>query len=214
MSFTVADVVLDVREEVSDTAIPLRYSDDFLVRKVNQIIRRAAIMRPDLFTVVAPLTCVAGSLQTAPASSIRIMDVLTNSVGATLKEVNQEVLDLMVPDWETMTAGPAENWMRYPRDPNRFYIYPPAAGGESIGIIYSSCPSTLALGATIPMQDVYMPLIVDGTIWLVESIDAEHVESGRAKMFQDSFNSGLAAGLSARRITDTETAAGPKDEAT
>jgi hypothetical protein len=141
------------------------------------------------------------------------MDVIANSAGRAVKEINQEVLDLTQPTWETLPAGPATDWMRYPRDPNRFYVYPAATAGDTLTVLYAKTPAALTMSsANIPMTLAYQPAIVDGTIWLLEAIDAEHVESGRAKMYQDSFNNMLSAGLTARRIADTDTAALPKEE--
>lgn len=213
MSFTVADVILDARDMVQDADTPYRYSEAFMVRKVNQVIRRAVILRPDLFTEVATISCATGSMQSCPADSVRVMDVLSSASGYAPKEVNQEVLDMMSPLWEANPGGDTINWMRYPRDPNRFYVYPSATSGLALTILYAKCPATLISGSVIPMQDVYMPAVIDGLCWLLESIDAEHVESGRAKMFQDSFYTGLSSGLQSRRISDTDTAAGPPEEA-
>lgn len=213
MPIPVADVLLDVRESVSDTSLPYRYSDAFILRKVNQTVQRMVVKRPDLFCDVHVLTCVAGSLQSAPADSVRVMDVLSNSANKAVKEINQEVLDLTLPNWENLTPGPATDWMRYPRDPNRFYVYPAAVNADTLTILYAKTPTALTLSSTnIPLPLAYQPAVVDGTLWLLESIDAEHVESGRAKMFQDSFNAVLDSGMVARRLTDTDNAALPKEE--
>lgn len=212
MSFTVAEVLADVRELIQDTQSPYRYSDAFVIRKINQTVRRCVIMRPDLFINTTTMSCVAGSLQTAPADSARFMDVLANQSGDTVKEVSQDVLDTMYPTWGNIASAAATNWMRYPRDPNKFYVYPPAAGGAVIQIAYAKTPAMLISTDIVPIQDVYYPTIVDGTVWIMESVDAEHVESGRAKMFQDSFKEQLTAGLTARRIVDNATGGEPKDE--
>lgn len=212
MSFTVADVLLDVRELIQDTKVPYRYSDDFVIRKINRTLSRMVVLRPDLFTTVADIACVAGSLQSAPADSVRLMDVLSNASSTAIKEVSQEVQDMMIPTWETLTPGPALNWMRYPRDPNRFYVSPSAVPGAALTITYAKAPAVLTISDTVVLQDAYMPTVIDGTVWLMESIDAESVESGRAKMFQDSFKEQMTAGLTARRLTDSGTAALPKDE--
>lgn len=204
MSFTVADIVVEARELLLDQEEPFRYDDAFIVRKVNQVLRRMVIVRPDLFSTVATITTVAGSLQTCPADSVRLMDVTLNGVSGAPKEINQEVLDLMFPNWNTDTAGPTTNWMRYPRDPNRFYVYPPSAGGETLTIVYARSTPTYTINDTIALQDAYLPVVLDGVCWLMESLDAEHVESGRAKMFQDAYNTALAGGLAARAITDSE----------
>lgn len=212
MSFTVAEVLADVRELIQDSNSPTRYSDAFIIRKINQTVRRCVIMRPDLFVYTTTMQCLAGSLQTAPTDSARFMDVLANQDGDTVKEVSQDVLDTMYPTWGNLTGAAATNWMRYPRDPNKFYVYPPATAGAVIQIAYARTPAMLISTDVIPMQDVYYPVVVDGTVWLMESVDAEHVESGRAKMFQDSFKELLTAGLTARRIVDNATGGEPKDE--
>ena len=204
MSFTVADVVLEARELLLDTLEPYRYSDEFIVRRVNQALRRAAVVRPDLFAVHTDITCVAGTLQSAPADSVRLMDIIANQDGLAVKEISQDTLDLMVPSWPGGIAGAIVNWMRYPRDPNRFYVYPPAAGSETLSVVYSRSPAALAIDGVVPLPDAYMPCMIDGTCWLMEAIDAEHVESGRAKSFKEAFDAALAAGLTVRRITDAD----------
>lgn len=207
MSFTVADVIAEVREEVQDTALiadDYRYSDTFLLRKVDLALRSMCVERPDLFTTIEDMTCVAGTLQSAPAASVRLMDVLRNKDGAAVKEVNQETLDLMTPTWPAVAAGSVTNWMRYPRAPNSFYVYPPADAGDTLTIAYARSVPLSTTADVIPLQDVYKAAVVFGTVWLVEAIDAEHVESGRAAMFKDAFNGQLAAGTTARQLTDTQ----------
>ncbi len=204
MSFTVADIVQEARELLLDETAPFRYSDAYIVRKTNQVLRRMVIIRPDLFAHVATITTTVGSLQACPADSVRLMDVTLNGASRAPKEINQEVLDLMFPTWNTTTVGPTTNWMRYPRDPNRFYVYPPSAGGETLTIVYARSTPTYAVGDTVSLQDAYFPVVLDGVCWLMESLDAEHVESGRAKMFKDAYDGALVGGLAARRITDTE----------
>lgn len=205
MTFTTTDVIDEVREAVQDThsdAAYRRYSDAFLLRKVNQALKRLALLRPDLFTEVGTITCVTGSLQTAPANSIRLMDVLSASDGRAVKEVNQEVLDLMTPAWGAGAPGVAQDWMRYVKDPNRFYVYPPATTAETLTLLYAAAPTTYALAAVVTLQDAYMPAVVDCTAFLVESIDAENAESGRGKMFYDSFKELIGGSLQARKLTD------------
>jgi hypothetical protein len=70
---------------------------------------------------------------------------------------------------------------------------------------YAQTPPDYALNQEITFPtDAYFPTVVDGTVFLAESIDNEHVNSGRAKLFQDSFVQGLGVSLQSRTITDTE----------
>jgi hypothetical protein len=212
MTFTVAEVLTETRELLLDTLSPFRYSDDFIIRKINQTVRRMAVIRPDLFVVHTNITCVAGTLQSAPADSVRLMDVVANNDGSAVKEINQDTLDLMIPAWSAGAPSVTINWMRYPRDPNRFYVYPPAAGTETLSIVYARSPALLTVNSTVPVPDAYAPTVLDGTCWLMEAIDAEHVESGRAKMFKDAFEEALTAGLTVRRLTDADAGGLTKDE--
>ena len=133
MSFTTTEVITEVRELVQDTdATYQRYSDAFLLRKLNQAMRRFAVMRPDLFTTYFDMTCIVGGTQTAPSDSIRLIDIINNTSGEAVKEIASEALDLMFPAWASEAPGPAKNWIRYPRDPNRFYVYPPASSAETL----------------------------------------------------------------------------------
>jgi hypothetical protein len=66
-------------------------------------------------------------------------------------------------------------------------------------------PQPYTLAQTIGLlPDSYLPVVVDGTVYLAESVDNEHVNSGRAKLFFDSFTQSLGVGLQSRTITDTE----------
>jgi hypothetical protein len=209
MSFTAQAVLTEVRDLVQDSMGPdYRYSDPFVLRKIDQIVRGMAIIRPDLFIHFADITCAAGALQEAPADSVRLVDVLRNKNGQSLKEINQEALDLLSPGWPGQSAAAATNWMRYPRAPNRFYVFPPATAGDALSIAYARCVPVTALGDTIALQDAYLSTVVNGTVWLLESVDAEHTESGRAKMYKDAYDSALAAGLTTRQITDDPAAGG------
>ena len=212
MSFTVAEVVTEARELLLDTLEPYRYSDAFIIRRVNQTLRRICVLRPDLFSTHETISCVSGILQSCPTGSMRLMDVVANATGRALKEINQDTLDLMIPTWPTTTTTNPTDWMRYPRDPNRFYVYPPATAGASLDVVYAKSPVTLVSGDTVPLVDAYMPAVIDGVCWLMESIDAEHVESGRAKAFKDAFEGALTAGLTVRRLTDTDAGGLPKEE--
>jgi hypothetical protein len=66
-------------------------------------------------------------------------------------------------------------------------------------------PQPYTLAQTIELlPDSYLPVVVDGTVYMAESVDNEHVNSGRAKLFFDSFTQSLGVGLQSRTITDTE----------
>ena len=200
------EAITEVRRLIQDTKAPYRYSDTVLLGFVNQTLKKMVVLRPDLFAVIGDFTTVAGTvLQSCPADSVRLMQIFQVKNGDAVTEVSKETLDRMYPNWVNEAAGVPVNFMRHVRNPNKFFVYPrPVAGTVLVGE-YAQSPATYALNDTIALlPDAYLTSVVEGTIYLAESIDNEHVSSGRAKLFQDAFTQGLGVGLQARVVTDTE----------
>ena len=202
---TPANVIAEVRRLISDVDLPNRYSDTDLLGYINQIIKRMVILRPDLFATVGDISTVANSIvQTLPSDSYRLIEIYQVKNGNAITEVNREVLDQTYPAWVSDPAGVPYNFMRHVRNPNKYFLYPkPVANITLIGE-YAKIPSDYAIGDTIDLPEAYFPSLVDGTVFLAESIDDEHVSSGRAKLFMDMFVESLGTGLQGRPLTDTE----------
>ena len=200
------EVITEARRLIQDTKAPYRYSDTVLLGFVNQTLKRMVMLRPDLFAVVADFTTTTNTvLQSCPADSTRLIEIFQVKDGAAITEVNRETLDRTAPNWLNEEAGQPVNFMRHVRNPNRFFVYPrPAAGVVLVGE-YAQTPPDYTIDQEIAYPtDAYFPATVDGVVFLAESIDNEHVNSGRAKLFQDSFVQGLGVSLQSRTITDTE----------
>lgn len=203
---TPADIITEARVLVQDTRAPYRYSDTLMLGWVNQTLKRMSVLRPDLFSVIGDIPTVANTvLQSCPSDSLRLVEIFQIKNGDAVTEVNRDVLDQMYPNWVNETAGTPVNFMRHVRSPNKFFLYPrPSADVVLVGE-YAQVPPAYTIAQTITsLPDAYLPVAVDGVVFLAESVDNEHVNSGRAKLFQDSFAQTLATGLQVRSITDTE----------
>lgn len=200
------EVITEVRRLIQDTKTPYRYSDAVLLGFVNQTLKKMVVLRPDLFAVIGDFTTTPNTvLQSCPSDSVRLMQIFQVKNGDAVTEVSKETLDRMLPNWVNEAAGTPVNFMRHVRNPNKFFVYPrPTAGIVLVGE-YAQSPVTYALNDTVALlPDAYLTSVVEGTVYLSESIDNEHVNSGRAKLFQDAFVQGLGVGLQSRVITDTE----------
>ena len=200
------EVITEVRRLIQDTKAPFRYSDAVMLGFVNQTLKRMVVLRPDLFAVIGDFATTAGSvLQDCPADSTRLIEVFQVKGGNAITEVTRRVLDQTSPSWVSDPPGAPVNFMRHVRNPNRFFVYPaPVAGTVLVGEYAQTPPDyTLDQEVTFP-TDAYFPVVVDGTVFLAESIDNEHVNSNRAKLFQDAFVQALGVGLQSRTVTDTE----------
>jgi len=131
-------------------------------------------------------------------------------VGAnTLEEVSRDRFDRTDRDWATETSGTPVKYMRHPRSPNRYFLYPRPTSGIQIVAEYIKIQPTYALTDTITgLPDDYLPIVVDGTVYNILSVEnadnASAVGMARAKMFLDSFAQGLGVSLQSRAVTDIE----------
>jgi hypothetical protein len=196
---------------------------------INQALRRMVVIRPDLFAAIEEVATASGqTIQSAPADSVRIMEVFRVVGGDGVIEVSRTSLDEVYPQWVSDPAGVPQQWMRHVRNPNRYFLYPAPQEGVELMIEYARTPRvyteanlndvepdmTLNTGVIEDLGDAYLPVVVDGVVFLAESIDNEHVNTNRAALFKDAFFQSLTAGLESRAITDKETAGSDPDVST
>lgn len=206
---TLGEIIAEARILLQDTRSSLyRYSDADLLKFGNQTLKRMAVLRPDLFAYVGEISCTAGAvIQSAPSDSLRLMEIFSVKDGEAVRETNREVLDQTYPAWMNDTAGAAVNWMRHPRNNNKFFVYPKAPVGQVLIGEYAQTPPNYAAGDTIALlPDAYYSVIIDGLVYVAESIDNEHVSTGRAQLFQKAFADGLAVNMEQRKVVDYEAA--------
>lgn len=207
------DVITEVRRIIQDETATYRYSDTFLLGLCNQVLQRTQLLRPDLFAYFGTVACTQGAvLQSCPSDSLRLIEVHDIVGGNRLIEVNRATLDQTAPGWHNETEAAAVNWMRHIRNPNKFFIYPQAPAAQTLTVEYSQVPTTYDGTTTVTLlPDAFQPTIIDGVIWLAESIDNESVTSERAKMFKESFVETLTSTSLGRpnSVTDTESAGQP-----
>lgn len=203
---TPGDVIAEVRRLISDTRQPTRYDDDTLLGFVNQTLKRMVILRPDLFSEIDEIPTVPNVvLQSLPANAVRLVEIFQIKDGSAVTEVDREMLDESTPTWVSDPPGIPVNYMRHVRNPYKFFLYPrPIVGVVLIGE-YVKTPPVYGINQAIQqLPEAYFSSLVDGTIFLAESIDDEHVNSGRAELYYNSFIQTLGVGLQLRNIMDTE----------
>ena len=208
---TPSEIITDVRVLINDTdSTSYRYTDTSLLAFVNDALQRMSLLRPDLFSIFADIVCTQNAVvQSAPSDCLRMMEVMRVVSGNALYESNRETMDQNAPTWPTDTAAAAITWMRHPRSQTQFFIYPQAPAAQSITIEYAQIPPTYLIGDTITLVRGYETALIDCVVWLSQSIDDEHVSSGRAKMFLESFTQSLGISAQQRVATDTEPAGLP-----
>lgn len=203
---TPTTVIEQVRRLIQDEVSPFRYSDDMLLGFVNQVLKRMAMVRPDLFIVNGNITTTQNSAyQTLPSSGAVLVEIFGVAGGASIEEVDRDLLNRTDSNWISATAGIPRKYVRNARNPKSYFLYPRPQFGVQLIAEYSVVPPNYTLNQTITMpSEEYFPAIVDGTVFLAEVIDNEHVDTGRAKLFLDSFTSSLGISGQSRVLTDSE----------
>jgi hypothetical protein len=203
---TPAEVIVEVRKLVQDTATPYRHSDDDLLGYVNQTLKRLAILRPDLFSLIGDISTTADqTLQSCPTDSVRLVEIFQVKDGNVITEVSRETLDQSNPSWPATAAGTPINYMRHPRNPNRYFLYPkPTPGVTLVGEYIQSPPAYTIAQEVDLLPDSYLPVVADGTVFLSQAEDNEHIGTGRTQLFLELFNGQLSTGQRQRNVTDSE----------
>ncbi len=199
---TPQSIIDDARIILNDTDSVggYRQTDAELLTWVNNGIAEASIIRPEWFQSKRAVTCVAGTVEQslAFADAQAILRVIGITGGAALTPFDINAMDAFKRDWKNDTAAAARQWSAHPGDLLKFYIYPKApATAQSIDVLYTRNPITLALGTTITdVPESAKPALVMYLVALAESKDDEAVNSGRASSAYQSFVS-LIKGASA-----------------
>ena len=205
---TPTDIIVECRRLLNDTLTPYRYSDAMLLGYVNQIFKRTAVLRPDLFGETGDIAVAANTtLQSLPADAHRLIDIFQVKDGDTVTEVDRETMSRNYPSWMSDAAGTPVNFMRHVRNPTKFFLYPKPVVGTVLVGEYAKAPADYTINQSILQPpSSFFGALVDGVVFLASSVDDEHVNSGRAKMFLDSFTQQLGVSLQNRALNDSKIA--------
>jgi hypothetical protein len=203
---TPSDVIVEARKLLQDTQAPYRYSDTDLVGYVNQTLKRMAVFRPTLFTNIVSVPLTANTvIQDLPSDAHRLVQVFFIDNYNSVNEVEREVLERAYPQWVSDPSGSPFNFIRHPRNATKFFLYPRPIANLTATVEYVVEPIAYTINQTILyLKDTYLGVVVDGVVFLASSIDDEHVNSNRAKLFLESFTSALGVDLQQQAILDNE----------
>lgn len=185
---------------------------------LNDAYREILLIRPDINTKTATLTCVAGTRQnvsTQFSNALRLIDVVRNVATTSAKEavrvVDRRVLDDQRRGWhaETGTVN-IQHFMFDPRVPKEFLVYPPATTSAQLEVVYSEVPTAHTLTEAqlinpattevIKIDDSYANAILDYMLYRAYSKDAEYAANAQRAV---SHYQAMQTALGAKSQSDT-----------
>ena len=187
----------------------VRWSTAELVRYLNDGQRDIALIRPDATATQATMALAAGARQTLDSTGAKLLDVIRNTTGAqrAIRLTDRAVLDAHNPDWYSKTgATEIRHYTFDSREPRVFYVYPPAALGASVEMVYSAYPANItepsagalytAVTGNISVQDIFANALTNYILYRAFSKDAETVNAAAAQAYYQLYQSMLGTELS------------------
>ncbi len=211
MAIAAQSIIRRVVETLQDTT-SIRWPVNELVRYLNDGQREIVMYRPDSMVTNATVALAAGSKQALPANGAKLIEVVRNTAGnkRSVRLTNREILDAQSSNWHNL-SGVTEilHYMYDPRDPTRFYVYPPAAAaGASLEIVYAAYPTDVvepadgalytAVTGNIALPDIYGNVLQDYTLYRAYTKDSEYAgNAARAQAHYAAFANALGIEIKA-----------------
>lgn len=207
MKMKISDILPYVRQLLNDKdSQSYRYSDSDLLAFSNDAIRRISLIRPDIFTQYESIYTTEGTvLQKIPDTIDRVVDINYVVGGNAVKKEEKGHMDIESPGWPNDKEGQTKFWMRDPKSRNYFYIYPKAPRSQILVATTLKVPQLISINEEFELPNLYKSILIDGIVFLCQSIDDEHISSGRAKLFQDLLTTSLGQDMqSTEMIMDAD----------
>ena len=184
-----AQSVLDAANDLLQDAAGLRWTIVQRLRWLNEGQLAIVSVRPDACAKTAPITLVAGDLQTLPANALRLLDVVRNVGGRGITLVGRDVMTDLNSSWFSSTPGaPIKHYAHDPLLPKEFNTYPPATPGTAVLARYSVVPADCATAADpIAIDDNWKPALVDWICYRAFMRDTDTANNDKAMAFKSSF---------------------------
>jgi hypothetical protein len=205
MATNASHILTTVANALADDTL-VRWTTSELCRYFNDGQRAILEYAPDAKTITAPLALVAGARQSLPAGAASLLDVIGNTDAKmrAVRKCDRKVLDAQFPAWRSYTqALEIQNYTYDERDSTVFFVYPPAAVGASLDVMYSAYPTDIstayadgtlpsAVTGTMNLPDEYGNALREYVLYRAFTKDGEHPSNQqRAATHWGSFMSAL-----------------------
>lgn len=192
----IAAQVLDRASVILNDTGNISYPREELLDWLNDARRVMASIRTDLYAVVEDVELAAGARQGLPADGYRLIDVTYNDDGTPITLVRRETMGLLGLGVANAASTRVKHYMFDERSPRAFRVWPPAAAGTVVEMVYARLPEPVTLeGTLLESEELYSALLVDYVVARAYMKDTEFVANQqRAAAHLDHFMSVLGSG--------------------
>lgn len=201
----VTDLLLD-KERGDDEA---RWTDDELIRWINDSRMAILTRRPQACSKVATVTLQAGTYQVIPSDGIQLLDVIRNmgtsgtAPGRAIRRTDRQAIDDTDLYWHKATPKAEISQFTFDdRIPKDYYVTPPAVAGTKIQISYTAIPAEItALTDDYDIALEYMDPVVNYVAYRAKSKDSEYANAAEAAAFYNAFGDALGVQAAGQNST-------------
>lgn len=172
-----AQNILDRASMIIQDLTNVRWPASEILNWFNDARRELAVLRPDIYSTSATQSLSAGAEQSLPSGALRLLDIPRNTGGSAITVTQRGFLDQQNPTWHTSITPSTtiKHFMVDSRNPSKYWVYPPAASGASVEIIYQQAPTDYTSSSTLTAyEELYGGAFVDYVCYRAFSKDSEY----------------------------------------
>lgn len=205
---TSAQSIIKQAHELLQDPEGTRWKATELVAHLNDGQRALVELRPEMFAVTVATALIAGPKQTVPAACAELLEIPRNTSGNAIRPVDRAQLDAIEPNWYVKNGVMAiKHTMVDAREPNVYYVYPPASVGASVDLVYAAWP------AEVPAPSGVTAATVTGNIGVDDSFKNALLHFVLSRSFMKDAEFGGNATLAASHYQLFTSAAGATEPA-
>lgn len=180
------DIIERVRTILQD-ADGTRWPNTELFAWIDDAQLLIALVRPDEVSTSVNHALVAGTKQTAPADSLKFLDIKRNykdaqgTPGRAVRMIDRNELDLFEPDWHSATEQTViKHFVIDERESQTFWVYPPAKLGARVDLMYSRSPAKVtATSSVLAVRDIFKDVAVNYVLFRSYAKDADFANNAQ-----------------------------------
>lgn len=168
MTTAIADILADLREQLFDETSPYRWSDATLFRTIKEAQTQVVKFAPNAIIEVKNFKCAAGFSQVITdhliLGIIRNKGIDGTANGLPVKVIDRNILDVLIPDWQSATAVTGIKYVAVDKDDGRnFYVYPPqpSVNPGYLELKVSAYPSTPTSDGNMSTEPIHDAAVVN-----------------------------------------------------
>lgn len=177
----------------------IRWSKSELLMWINDAASEIVVRKPAAGSKTTTLTLVGGVLQTLPERTHMLLDIVRNVNGKRITVADRHRLEDSAPNWYDMTANATRHYCYEDRNPQSFYVYPPATEGQQVEAVIAAIPAKVEdVSGQLDLGIEYMGVIVSYALYRLLSKDSEEANASIAIAHYQAFSEALGSGTAAQ----------------